>query len=162
MTPDLLQTVPGDDPLVLECTLPASCDQLFRAWTEPDEVMQWFGYKAGSMISAEIDLREGGAWRFVMVRDEQATRALQGTYSAIEPGKRLEFTWQHVVEAVDGTRTESGISQVRVEFSAHGKATRLNLRHEGIEARDSRLGVGAGWNASLNSLAAHVESAGQG
>ncbi len=69
MSLPFVQTAPGADPIIVTGFLAASPAKVFRAWTDPKVVMKWFGPTPGALISAEIDLRQGGKWRFVMVDD---------------------------------------------------------------------------------------------
>ena len=147
-----LQTEVGAEPVLAEAIFPAAPQRIFRAWTEPDEVMKWFGPGAGSLVAAEIDLKVGGAWCFVVSDNADGRASLQGEYTVIEPGKRLQFTWQHVRELPSGERDETPFSNVTVSFEAHGAATRVKLRHEGILKEDGRKGVGNGWETTFGQL----------
>ena len=123
--------------------------RVFRAWTDPKEIIKWFGLEAGAMLSAEIDLRVGGRWCFVMNEDEEGRASLQGEYITIQADERLEFSWRHVREHADGRREETPVSKVIVLFREDGASTHVHLRHEGIIRQDGRQGVGMGWNATF-------------
>ncbi len=142
----------GDDPVIVEGLLTAPVARVFRAWTDPEEIIKWFGLEAGAMLSAQIDLRVGGQWCFVMTDGEDGRASLQGEYIEIQTEKRLEFTWRHVREHADGRREETADSKVIVSFRADGASTHVHLRHEGILRQDGRLGVGKGWDASFGHL----------
>ena len=68
MTPNLIKTDPtkSDRTLTLERLIHASPEQVWRAWTDPAILPQWFGPKGYSCETREIDLRNGGLWRFDM------------------------------------------------------------------------------------------------
>ncbi len=155
-----LQSELGEDPVVIEALLKAPVARVYRAWTEPEQIMKWFGPKAGMLISADIDLRVGGAWRFVVGQQENGDRSfLHGTYYIVEPETCLSFSWSHVQEMADGSKEATPESRVTVAFEPHGAATRLQLRHEGIIKRDGRLGVTRGWDTTLVHLKDLVEMA---
>ncbi|MEL6298742.1 MAG: SRPBCC domain-containing protein [Pseudomonadota bacterium] len=153
-----LKTELGAEPVNAEAIYPAEPARVFRAWTEPDQVMKWFGPGPGSLVSAEIDLRVGGAWRFVVSDDDDGRSSLQGEYTVVEPAEQLQFTWRHVRERADGEREETPKSTVTVTFEPHGAATRLHLRHEGIIREDGRKGVGHGWETTLGQLGDLLEA----
>ncbi len=155
---NFLQSELGKDPVVAEALFRASPSRVYKAWTEPDQIMKWFGPEAGSLISADIDLRVGGKWRFVVGSDEGGLNTLQGTYQVIDPDNRIVFTWQHVREHADGSEEKTPESTVTVVFEAHGKATRVHLRHESIVKRDGRLSVTRGWERTFTHLQALVEA----
>ena len=104
------------------------------------------------MIAADIDLKVGGKWRFVMNQKEAARGVLQGEYLVIEPDERLEFSWRYVTEYADGRMEETMDSRVVITFTPKGETTLLKLRHEGINAEEGRTGVGHGWGASFAHL----------
>ena len=147
-----LQSEVGVDPIIVEGFIRAPLARVYRAWTDPEQIVKWFGLKAGSMVSASIDLRVGGQWRFVMHEDDHGRVSLQGTYSIVEPEKRLCFTWSHLREHADGRREETPHSTVTVTFRAEGASTHVHLRHEDIRAAEGRKGVGSGWETSFESL----------
>ena len=64
---------------------------LFEAWTTPDLVKQWWGYESSAWVVCDIDLRVGGAWRFV-VDHEGFEVAFRGVYKEISPPHRLVNT----------------------------------------------------------------------
>lgn len=55
-----------DRTMTLERLIHASPEQVWRAWTDPAILPQWFGPKGYSCQTKEIDLRDGGIWRFDM------------------------------------------------------------------------------------------------
>jgi uncharacterized protein YndB with AHSA1/START domain len=150
----------GEEPVIVEGVLRAPVARVFHAWTDPEEIIKWFGLESGAMRSAQIDLRVGGKWCFVMQEGEEGRQILQGEYIAIQPEKRLEFSWRHVREHADGKREETPDSKVTVTFRADGASTHVHLRHEGILHQDGRLGVGRGWDATFEHLGDWLKQAG--
>jgi uncharacterized protein YndB with AHSA1/START domain len=78
----------------LTWTLDASPDEVFRAWTDPEQ-LGWF-YNDSQPIPdepIEVDLTVGGAWRQRMIIDEQTSYTTGGIYREIVPGERLVYTW---------------------------------------------------------------------
>jgi uncharacterized protein YndB with AHSA1/START domain len=67
---EFVKSVPGDDPIVVEGYFAATPARVFEAWTDPDIVVKWFGRAPNSVLSAIIDLRPGGAWQFLLSKDE--------------------------------------------------------------------------------------------
>ena len=156
---DFPKGAPGDEPVIVEGLLRAPLRRVYRAWTDPNDIVKWFGLKKAAMVSAEIDLRVGGRWCFVMEENAEGRATLSGEYLTVEPDARLAFSWRHRRENADGKIEETPISQVTVTFHEEGAATRIHLRHEGIARREGRQGVTQGWGASLSHLAELLESA---
>ncbi|WPZ36524.1 SRPBCC domain-containing protein [Thalassobaculum sp. OXR-137] len=147
----------GSDPVVVENTFKAPPARVFRAWTDPAEVKAWFGQAPHSMSAIEIDLREGGAWKFSMPPTETSRDALRGTYVTVEPDRKLVFTWCHEREFADGRVEVTPDSEVTVTFEPAEQGTFVRLTHSGIRKEDARKGVGSGWAASFGSIQALLE-----
>lgn len=140
-----MKSQPGDEPVVVEGYFAAAPDRVFDAWTNPDIVVKWFGSKPNSLHSADIDLRPGGAWRFVMSSGADGSNGFEGEYLDIEPDRRLVFSWSHVIEKPGGVRDVTPHSRVEVDFSPKGGGTYVRLVHSAIQSDDARRGVGGGW-----------------
>lgn len=158
MTPPLLKSPAGGDPVIVEGTFRASPERVFRAWTRPEEVTRWFGSAPNSLSSAEIDLRVGGAWRFNFPATETQRDSIYGTYTAIEPGQALVFSWAHERTFPDGRVETSATSEVSVTFEPTGEGTFVRLVHAAIRAEDTRKGVGQGWTTSFTSMAEMLDA----
>jgi uncharacterized protein YndB with AHSA1/START domain len=65
---------------------------VFRAWTTAELVKRWWHAKRGEVIVAEIDLRVGGRWRYVMVTDRGVEVGFHGVYREIVPDERIVAT----------------------------------------------------------------------
>ncbi len=149
---EFVQSVPGDDPIVVEGYFAASPARVFRAWTDPDIVMKWFGQAPNSLHSATIDLRPGGAWRFLKSDDGGKSVGFEGQYRDIQPGERLVFSWAHVVAHANGEREATPYSQVEVSFTPRGSGTFVRLVHSAVRSEDARRGIGGGWEAAFRHL----------
>ncbi len=152
MTLAFVKTAPGEDPIIIEGYFAATPARVFEAWTVADEVMKWFGHSPNSLYSAHIDLRPGGAWQFVMSRDDQKSMGFEGEYVAIDPDRRLVFTWSHVVVHANNVRDATPPSQVEVTFTANGDGTDLRLVHSAVQDDETRMRFGGGWNAAMGVL----------
>ncbi|MEM5581891.1 SRPBCC domain-containing protein [Roseibium sp. AS2] len=153
---EFLKSSPGLEPIIVEGLFRAAPARVFRAFTEPEEVRCWFVPKGGNLVSAEIDLKVGGRWRFVIERTGEKQIHFEGEYLAIDAPNRLEFSWRHVQEFANGERDATDSSKVIVTFLEAGKATEVKLRHEAIKSEDARRGVGGGWNGCFGRLADFV------
>lgn len=155
---EVLVSAPGETPVIVEAILPASPDRLFRAWTDPAELKQWFGADPSWIQKVEIDLRVGGHWKIEMFGPNGSIEWLDGHYTVIEPVKRLAFTWQHNSRNQAGQQQSTPLSEVNLQFGVHGQATRLILEHRAIASEGGRIGVRDGWSKSMRHLAAYLRS----
>jgi uncharacterized protein YndB with AHSA1/START domain len=85
-------TLPTDEQIVITREFDAPKDLVYKAWTAPELVKRWRHAKRGEMTIAEIDLRPGGAWRYVMVTEDGVEVAFHGEYREIVPNERIVST----------------------------------------------------------------------
>jgi uncharacterized protein YndB with AHSA1/START domain len=85
-------TLPTDEQIVITREFDAPRDLVYRAWTTPELVRRWWSGQRGEMTVAEIDLRVGGAWRYVMIAEGGHEVAFHGEYREIVPNERLVWT----------------------------------------------------------------------
>ena len=85
-------TLPADDQILIVREFNASKELVFKAWTTPELVAQWWTAKRGSMTVTDIDLRVGGKWRWVMVTGDGLEVAFHGEYKEIAPYDKLVST----------------------------------------------------------------------
>jgi uncharacterized protein YndB with AHSA1/START domain len=85
-------TLPADDQILITREFDAPKHLVYRAWTTPELVMRWWSGRRGAMQIADIDLRVGGMWRYVMVADGGFEVAFHGEYREIVPDERIVNT----------------------------------------------------------------------
>src|SRR3712207_169046 len=73
-------TLPTDEQILIRREFDAPKHLVYKAWTTPELVRRWWSGKRGEVTSAEIDLRVGGTWRFVMVAEGGFEVAFPGEY----------------------------------------------------------------------------------
>ncbi len=151
---DVFRSPAGSSPVVVEALFPASPERLFDAWTKAEDLKRWFGNDPSQLGDIEIDLREGGAWRFYMCVEAGRREFLEGYYLIVQRAELLSFSWCHTVEMEPGAERKTPPSQVTISFQAEGAATRMRLEHREIVLADGRIGVRQGWINSFEALAA--------
>lgn len=152
MTSRFVQSEPGSDPILVQGYFSAPPEAVYRAWTVPDLVMKWFGPTPRCLLAAEIDLRVGGNWRFVMRDDEQACMGFEGEYLAIEPDRRLLISWMKFERDASGQTQRTEASQVEILLSAKGRGTDIQIIHSAIKDDATRLGFTGGWEHGMANL----------
>jgi uncharacterized protein YndB with AHSA1/START domain len=85
-------TLPTDQQILITREFDAPKHLVYKAWTTPELVKRWWSGRRGSMTVAEIDLRVGGKWRYVMVAHGGFEVAFHGEYREIVPNERLVNT----------------------------------------------------------------------
>jgi uncharacterized protein YndB with AHSA1/START domain len=143
-------TTPSDRELSMIRAFDAPRRLVWTAWTSPEHVPKWMlGPPGWSMPVCEMDLRPGGAWRFVWRRKDGSEMAMTGVYKEIIPPERLVSTENWGGEWPESINT--------VLLTEHGSKTEMNLTvlYVSKEARDAAMETGMkdGVDASFNRLA---------
>ena len=84
--------MPSDREIVFTRVFNAPRALVFEAWTKPEHVMRWYGCASATMTSCDIDLRPGGAYRFVMRLADGTECSQSGIYRDIVPPSRIVCT----------------------------------------------------------------------
>jgi uncharacterized protein YndB with AHSA1/START domain len=138
----------NDNVLEMERLIPASPERLFEYWTEPELVAKWFGPGDFDVSNSQLDLRPGGKWCTTIRSPEGKLRTVSGVYSAIDPPRRLVFTWAW--DDDNGLRGHE--TQVTVTLEPTPGGTRLRLVQEDFQNREVRDRHNGGWSSSLSKL----------
>ena len=125
-------TLPTDEQILVVREFDAPRELVYRAYTEPELVKRWWPGKRGEMTTAEIDLRVGGAWRYVMIAEGGFEVAFHGEFREIVPNERLVNT-----EVYESAPPGTGPALVTVELAEDAGRTRLQMLME-LEDRETR------------------------
>ncbi len=128
---------PTDEQILITREFDAPRHLVYRAYNEPELVRRWWAGKRGEMTLAEIDLRVGGMWRYVMDTNEGFEVAFHGEYRELVPGERIVST--EVFEAMP-----EGEAVNTVTFTeADGRTTlEVIMQLESKEVRDMIISTG--------------------
>ena len=142
-------TLPTDTEILITREFDAPRHLVYRAWTTPDLVKRWWSGQRGEVISAEIDLRVGGMWRWVMVAHGGFEVAFHGVYREIVPDERIVTT-----EVFEGMPEGEALNTLT--FTEEDGRTTLTLlvEHSSREHRDAHVnsGMEAGMQESMDAL----------
>lgn len=153
----LKMTASGEREIVMTREFEAPRQLIFDAWTRPEMLQRWLlGPEGWSMPVCHVDLRVGGAYRFVWRRDSDGTEmGMGGVYREIVAPERLVVTEKFDQAWYPG---EALITTVLVERAGRTMMT-STMRYESREARDAVLesGMESGVEVSYDRLADLVE-----
>jgi uncharacterized protein YndB with AHSA1/START domain len=117
-------TLPTDTQIQITREFAAPRHLVYKAWTTPELVKRWWHAKRGKVTVAEIDLRVGGKWRYVMVADGGFEVAFHGEFREIVPNERIVST--EVYEGVPAGQPNEGTVNTAT-FRQSGDRTVLTL-----------------------------------
>src|SRR5215212_8155188 len=85
-------TLPTDDQILITREFDAPRHLVYRAYTEPELIRRWWSGRRGEVTSADVDLRVGGTWRYVMVAHDGSEVAFHGEFREIVQNERIVST----------------------------------------------------------------------
>jgi uncharacterized protein YndB with AHSA1/START domain len=137
-------TLPADDQILITREFDAPAHLVYKAWTTPEIVRRWWAGRRGEMQVVDIDLRVGGAWRYVMLAHGEFEVAFHGEYREIVENERIVTTevYEGAPPAPDGedvlnviTFTETGgRTLLELLVQAPSKEVRDMIVDSGMEA----------------------------
>lgn len=131
--------------LRLTRTYPVAVEKVWRAWTDPQALSQWFGPgEMNSVLVAEMDVRAGGRYR-IRFRAEGGEHEVAGVYQEVEPLRRLVFSWAW-------HSTPERVSQVTVALRPVAGGTELDFLHERFFDQAARDNHKRGWTGTFAKL----------
>ncbi|MCW2882004.1 MAG: Activator of Hsp90 ATPase 1 family protein [Sphaerisporangium sp.] len=133
-TEGLSVTAPSDTELVLSRTFAASRELVFDAFTRPELLRRWHGARGWHLVVCEIDLRPGGAWRFVSRGPAGAELGHGGVYREVEAPARLVQT-----EVYDGWDAGPTLVTTVLDEGDGRTAMTTTVRYPSRDVRDSVL-----------------------
>jgi uncharacterized protein YndB with AHSA1/START domain len=108
-------TLPTEDQILIRREFDAPKHLVYQAFTTPELIKRWWNAKRGEVTIAEVDLRVGGKWRYVMVADDGSEVGFHGEYREIVPNERLVST--EIYEGLpEGVSEEEGGTVNTVTF----------------------------------------------
>ena len=147
--------VTEDRLLLILRVVDAPRELVWRAFTEREHLIQWWGPSGFTNTFYEFDLRPGGVWRFVMHGPDGTDYDNNSRFLEVTRPERIVFD--------HGTGPDDVMFRSTVTFEAVGEATRVTLRMEfsTAQARDDavrKYGAIEGGNQTLHRLAAYLET----
>ena len=119
-------TLPTDEQILITREFDAPKHLVYKAFTTPELVKRWWHANRGEATIAEIDLRVGGAWRYVMVTDDGFEVGFHGEYLEIVPNERIVTS--EVYEGLpEGVSEEDAATVNTATFSETDGRTTLTL-----------------------------------
>jgi uncharacterized protein YndB with AHSA1/START domain len=136
-------TLPTDEQILITREFDAPRHLVYEAWTTPELVRRWWPGLRGEMTSAEIDLRVGGQWRYVMVASGGFEVAFHGEFREIVPNERIVNTEVYEMPDAPPLPPEDEPLNIVTFTEAGGRTTLTLLVHcTSKELRDAIIDSG--------------------
>ena len=152
-TTDDIDFDPSEYDVTIERTVDAPRERVWEAWTDPDQVAQWWGPEGFTVPRCELDVRPGGAFHVDMQAPDGTVYPDAGEILEVDPPERLVLV-SRAFEDEDGNPHLE--TRSTVTFEANGDRTHLALEAEVISAtpdvEDALGGMEMGWSQSFEKL----------
>jgi len=148
--------------LVITRIFDAPRERVWKAWSEPEQMMKWWGPKVFTAPVCKMDFRAGGKYLFCMRSPEGKEYWSTGIFKEIVPFEKIVWTDSFADEKGNpvpgshyGMEEDFPLEMtVIITFEDDNGKTKMTLRHIGMPAGDMSKMAGQGWNESFDKLAA--------
>lgn len=147
-------TLPADNQILITRDFDVPRHLVYRAWTTPELIRRWWSGDRGEVTSAEVDLRVGGNWRYVMVAHGGFEVAFHGEFREIVPNERIVST--EVYEAVPDAMALNTLT-----LTEQDGRTRLTILVEHTSQQHRDLHVDSGMEGGMQEAMDHLEQVAQ-
>jgi uncharacterized protein YndB with AHSA1/START domain len=132
-------TLPSDTEILIEREFDAPPELVWEAWTNPEHVRRWWPTDRGEMTVCEIDLRVGGAWRYVMTAGDVEV-GFHGEYRELDAPHRMVSTEAYEgIPDPDGNGTLNTMTLTEVDGRTQ---MQVLVQHPTQEGRDMHIQSG--------------------
>jgi uncharacterized protein YndB with AHSA1/START domain len=131
-------TLPTDEQILITREFAAPKELVYKAFTTPELVKRWWSANRGEVTIAEIDLRVGGTWRYVMVTTDGGFEVgFHGEYREIVPNERIVST-----EVFEGMPDAEAVNTLTLTEENGRTTLTILVQHASKEHRDAHIESG--------------------
>jgi uncharacterized protein YndB with AHSA1/START domain len=123
---------------------------LYDAWTQPDQLKQWWKPLGKQLVDVQNDIKKGGTVRYQFGSDDLL---IDGNYEKVEGNDLLEYTWKWHLKAEPVNDAGYKLS---VHFDGDEQHATIHIIQEGFENEESIHPHQHGWEQALEQLQAYL------
>jgi uncharacterized protein YndB with AHSA1/START domain len=136
-------STPGEREILTERVFDARRERVWAAYTDPELIPRWWGLRGSETRVDQLELRPGGAWRFVESNSDGSEAAFRGIYREVTPIERLVYTFEY-----EGKPGHVLIDTVELED--RGERTKLIVHSQFHSTEERDWMIEAGMERGLN------------
>jgi len=145
----LTVALPSDTTTMVALDVGAPRQYVYQAWTTPEFISRWMGVDGVEVASVEVDLRVGGAYRWVILANG-SDWGFHGEYLEVVPGERLLYT--------DIFENDPAMSTFKlVTFTDNNERTNMTIHTQFNRKEHRDLQLTPHWQRGLEGLRGHLE-----
>lgn len=138
--------VDQDAALRLTRVYPVAAEKVWRAWTDPQALIRWFGpADTESITQVQLDVRVGGTYSIRFRTEDGEEHGVAGVYQEVEWNRKLVFSWAW-------QSTPERVSRVTVQLRPVQGGTELDFRHDRFFNDQARVNHARGWSGTFAKL----------
>jgi len=135
--------------LQISKTIPATAQQLFNAWTDGDQLKQWWKPMNNQLKQVINEVREGGKIQY----EFEGGLLINGQYEKVAQGKLLVYSWNWDFSISPVSETHF---RLQIEFAEKDNEATVSITQEGFDKEEHITPHKQGWNEGLEQLADFV------
>ena len=143
-------TLPTDTEILITREFDAPKHLVYKAWTTPELIKRWWSGDRGKVTVAEVDLRVGGIWRYVMTASGGFEVAFHGQYREIVPNERIVST-----EVYEGMPEAEAVNTNT--FTEKDGRTILTILMQLASKEDRDVVINSGMEGGMQEAMDHLE-----
>lgn len=142
-------TLPTNTQILITREFDAPKHLVYKAWTTPELIKRWWFAKRGEVTVADVDLRVGGKWRWVMMTSHGFEVAFHGEYLELIPDERIVNT-----EVFEGMPEGQAVDTMTLTEESGRTTVTILVEHSCQEHRDAHInsGMEAGMQDAMDLL----------
>jgi uncharacterized protein YndB with AHSA1/START domain len=142
-------TLPTNTQILITREFDAPKHLVYKAWTTPELIKRWWSANRGEVTVADVDLRVGGTWRWVMLTHRGFEVAFHGEYQEIIPNERIVCT-----EVFEGMPEAGAVTTLTLTEKNGRTSLAVLVQHKTQEHRDGHInsGMEAGMQDAMDLL----------
>lgn len=132
----------------------APVERLYKAWTTPEDLKQWWKPSENHLTNVELENREGGKIKYEFDnKDGQHAVTITGEYKEVKPNEKLVYTWNWDVASDNVKKSDH---QLTITFSADGDGSKIAVTQENFQDGEAVKPHQEGWEKALNDLSEYL------
>jgi uncharacterized protein YndB with AHSA1/START domain len=136
-------------------SFPVSKEELYKAWTDQEQLKQWWKPMNKQLVNVENDIREGGQ---VVYRFEDNLE-IKGSYKEVAQGDKLVYSWNWELPE---DSMHKGEYLLTVAFNGNGSESSLDITQENFQHEHAIKPHESGWEDALEDLRAYLSGHNKG
>jgi uncharacterized protein YndB with AHSA1/START domain len=127
-------------------SFPVTASQLYNAWTNPEELKQWWKPMGNALKEVVNDIKTGGAVRYIFADN---ALVISGEYLEVKENEKLVYTWNW---ELPNDAVRNAAYKLTVNFAGKDNGSEISISQENFQDEEAMLPHRQGWEKGLDEL----------